>query len=220
LTKADQAILSLIRRLEKTYERPEPMDLSPEDELIYSFLLWEGITPRANAALKRITDAMADVNELRVTRVEGLVGLIGKTYPYAEERAERLLLVLDDVYKREHAVSLDHCVSMSKREGRKYLDSLDAIPPFVAARTALYALEAHAVPLDDRTLDKLIDAGLIEEDATVEKSIAKLERIVKSGDGPAVHELLQAWAEDAEAGVPPAAKKSGSKRRKTAMATR
>jgi hypothetical protein len=211
------AVIPLVKALKKRYGRPEPIEREPEWELVYCFLLWEGLTSRANAAIKRLEDHHADINELRVSRLEDLVALIGKTYPHVEERTERLLLSLHDLYNREHAVSLAACVAMSKRDGRKYLESLDAIPPYVSARASLVILGAHAVPVDDRLLEMLIEAEVLDASTDVERAIAKLERAIKSGDGPEAHDLLQAWAEDADGPIKPGSR-SGAKRsaRKTA----
>lgn len=179
-----------------TKHKPEPLEPhDPIETFILSYLYWDGIASRAELALKRIQSQCIDYNEFRVCDIPEVVGLIGKTYPRAEERAHRLLLGLNDVYRREHEVSLENCVKMPKRDARKYLDSIESIPPFVAARTALVAADAHAIPVDDRTLALLLEAEAIPEGSDCEAAAGILERHIKAADSLQTHILMQAWSE-------------------------
>ena len=207
---SDKGISSLLRKLERAYPVPERVQRTPLEEFILSFLLWEGITQRADHALKRLVDGALDFNELRVTRPDELAAIIGKTYPNADERAERLSLALNDLYRREHAVSLDRIVAMSKRDGRKYIEDLDGMLPYISARISLFALDTHAVPIDDRTLRFLIAEGVVEEGSTIEKAVGKLERHIKSTEAVHTHGLFQQWAE-ADGAIPGAKSRSATR---------
>lgn len=202
---AEKNISTLLRKLKRAFGTIERTEHTPMEEFVLAFLVWEAPTARAEAALKRLLDSAIDINELRVTRVEDLAAIIGKTYPASEERSERLWLAMNDLYKKEHAVSLDRIVAMNKRDARKYLDDLDGMLPFISARIALLAIDAHAVPIDQRTLELLEAEGYIEEDCTIEKAIGKLERHIKSTEAIEAHLLLQQWAENE--GDAPASKK-------------
>lgn len=198
---SEKSISALLRKLDRAFPAPEPVQRTPMEEFVLSFLLWEGVTQRAEHALKRLFDSSLDVNELRVTRPDELASVIGKTYPNVEERSERLHLALNDLYRREHAVSLDRVIAMSKRDGRKYIEDLDAMLPYISARISLFVLDTHAVPIDDRTLRLLIAEGVVEEGSTIEKTVGKLERHIKSTDAVRAHSLLQQWAE-ADGAIP------------------
>ena len=113
-----------------------------------------------------------------------------------------------DVYNREHEVSIASCVSMNKRDGRQYLETIEGAPPFVAARMTLVVLGAHAVPIDDRMMEGMIEAELFEEGTRIDEVASLLERGVRASDGLATYHALQAWA---DAGVPSFTKKSGKK---------
>jgi endonuclease III len=190
-------VSALIDALERKYKlAPPESQRSPLEEFIFSFLLWESSTNRAEYALKRLIDAMADLNELRVTNPTTIAAILGKTYPLAEERAERLTVAMDDVFRREHTIELDGILQQPKRDGRKYVESLDGITPYIAARITLCVLGGHAVPVDERTLKRLIESGVVEEDTLADRASAKLERAIKASDGLRAHTLLQAWAED------------------------
>lgn len=207
MTAIDHAkkINQLLKALRSSVD-PQPAEPRPPiDELVYAFLLWECNAAKAELACKRLYAALVDVNELRVTRPADISAILGKQYPLADERAQRLRAALHEIYLREFAVSLDKAVSLNKRDGRKYIESLEGITPFVAARVSLVALGTHAVPVDTKLNTLLVQAGVIEPDTDVEKSSGILERHIKAGEGLEAHLLLQAWSDDA--GVAPAKRK-------------
>lgn len=171
-------------------------DLEPIRQLVYSFLLWDCSTNRADNAFKRLEDTYVDMNDLRVSRTEEIMGVLGKTYPRADERVARIKAALRDVYLREHAVSLASLREGGKREARKYLESLEGMHHFVAARVALLAMDSHAVPIEERLYAKFLKAGIFEPDTPIEKATGSIERHVKASEGLETYLILQAYSED------------------------
>jgi len=191
---------TFIKSLAKSHKADEPYEaLSPINELIYSFLLWETSSSKANTAFKKLTTTFVDLNELRVTEAEDLADLLGKQYPRADERIQRLLAALNDVYRREHAVGIASCLELSKRDGRKYLETIEGIAPFISARMTLVVLGAHAVPIDDRMLQGMIADDLFDEDAQTADAISAFERAVRASDSMGVYESLQTWSDSGAA---------------------
>jgi hypothetical protein len=217
------AFQSVLDYLKKTYEpAPAMTDLEPIRQLVYSFLLWDCYTNRADNAFKRLEETYVDMNDLRVSRTEEIMGVLGKTYPNAEERVARIKATLREIYLREHAVSLASVREGGKREARKYIDSLEGMHPYVAARTCLLGMDCHAVPIEERLYAKLIKGGVFEEDTPMDKAHGTIERHVKASDGLETYLLLQAYSEDTEtdgtelAGKPGKSKKPSG--RKTSAA--
>lgn len=195
-----KAFDGLIRKLREHHGPVTPTQLSLIDQFVWSFLVWEASLAEAERALRKIQSNVVDYNELRVCLPEETVGIIGPRYPRAQERAMRLRAGLQDIYLREHIVSLDHLADAPKRTARQYLDTLDGVPAFVAGRVFLLGLGGHALPLDERLVEKLKEYQMLEEDTTVERAIAALERHVKAEDAPETHLLLVAWASDENGG--------------------
>lgn len=166
-------------------------------EFIRSFMLWEATTAKADAVLKRLHEAVVDFNELRICLPDELVRTMGERYPRVEERALRMRAALNEIYHRQHAVTLEPLLQMSKREAKEYLDSLEGVPRFVSSRVLLIRLAAHAAPVDGRIAKRLIEADIADAGSTPEAAAAALERKVKAGDLLEVYQLLQAWADDA-----------------------
>jgi hypothetical protein len=162
--------------------------------LVFSFLAWEASTARAVVANKRLHGCVVDYNELRVCLSDELVRMVGDRYPRALERVTRLRSTLNDLYRREHAVTLKSLPDMPKREARQRLDSLEGLPPFVSARMLLLSLGGHAFPLDHR-----IHQALLSEDAAPEnfdEAAAWLERQFRVGEAAPAYTLIEAWMND------------------------
>lgn len=197
-TDRSQKLNALLRGLKSRYEPAEPTAREPIDELIYSMLLWQSNATKADRAMRRIEDAAADVNELRVFRPEHLELILGERYPLVEERCRRIVCVLNEVYKKAHEVSLAPIIAMPKRDGRRALETIEGMPAWVSARLTLLVLGGHAIPVDERTLPALVEVGALEAEPALDpaRASAVLERMVKAADGPGVAALLHAWSED------------------------
>ena len=227
-TEQANAFQRVVDHLTAQYE-PAAADTETEPirQLVYSFLLWDCTTSRADNAFKRIEETYVDMNDLRVSRTEEIMDVLGKTYPDAEERVDRIKASLRDVYLREHAVSLASVREGGKREARKYVESLEGMHPFVAARVCLLGMDCHAVPIEERLLAKLIKAGVFEPDTPLDKASGTIDRHVKASKGLETYLVLQAYSEDTSADgselAPKPAKtkkKSGSKKTTKSKSTR
>jgi len=206
-------IAALIKRLKAEYPpglgaddalscaatTPSPVDPSEPllGEFLRSFLIWESTTIKAAAAMKRIEEAVVDFNELRICFADELSRVMGERYPRVEERALRLRAALNEIYHREHSVTLEPLMALGKREAKEYLDSLDGVPRFVSARVCLLRLGAHTAPVDGRICKRLIEAEITEPGATPDAAAGSLERKVHAGGMGEVYRLLQTWADDA-----------------------
>lgn len=192
---------SFLKALRGALDTPEPVKpaeppADPIDEFIWSFLLWESTAPKAEHALRRIRAATVDFNELRVSLPGEIRAMLGDRYPLVSERAVRLRAALDDIYRKERAVSLARLRSLTKRESRRALDEIEATPAFVAARVQLVSIGGHAAPLDQRTFDLLRREGVFGDDSlTLRDASHLLARHVKASEALRTHLLLQAWAD-------------------------
>lgn len=167
-------------------------------ELVRSFFICESGVAAANAALDAIHASLADYNELRICFPHELSRIVGATDPNFEQRALRLRSALNDIYRREHEISLLHLTTLSKRDGRAYLDSLDGTPPFVAARVALLALNAHAFPVDARLTSLLLAERAIPADLepTSTAQIASwIEHQIRADDAKQAYLNIERWAD-------------------------
>jgi hypothetical protein len=139
---------------------------------------------------------MVDYNEMRVALVDELAGVLGERYPRAMERSARLRSSLNDLYKREHAVTLERVAGMPKRDARTFLESLEGMPPFVAARMILLSMGGHAFPLDERTHKALQEEGAVPADLMLADAAGWLERQFRAGEATEPYLLIEEWMND------------------------
>lgn len=161
--------------------------------LVYSFLLWESTPEQAAAGLERLGESIIDLNDLRVAMPTEIVETAGMRDSRAHERAERLRATLNDIYCREHVVTLARLETVSKREVRDYLDGLEGMPPFVAARMTLLGFGGHAVPLDARLQQLLTSEGVFQAGIPLEQAEHWLERQIRATDAEEIALLLEGW---------------------------
>ncbi|MCC6660960.1 MAG: hypothetical protein IT437_08745 [Phycisphaerales bacterium] len=178
-------------------------------ELLLSFLAWEAGLHRAGPAVRKLVSGIVDMNELRVCHPDELASSLGERYPRGLERCARLRSALNDLYRREHAVTLAPLEPMPKRDARAYLESLEGMTPYVAARILLVSLGGHAMPLDERTHSALLAARAVPADLSLVDAGSWLERHVRAGDALAAHVLLEGWVTEAAA-RPPDKKRPGA----------
>lgn len=170
---------------------PEPWCEPILDELVRSMLLWEAGVKHAASACKRLREACVDENELRICLPDEIAQMLGPRFPAAELHAERLRLALNEVFSREHAMTLASLGELSKRDARSYLESLPSVPGFVRNRVLLLALGAHAMPIDSRISAALKDLGHDHDAGDLDGVAAQLERAVRATDAAHVYAALE-----------------------------
>lgn len=168
----------------------------PTAVLIMSMLLWESTTDKAMAAYERLMTHVVDFNDLRVCMPHETLELIGPRYPRALDRCQRLRAMLRNIYLREHAVSLDRLMGSGKREAKRYVESLEGIVPYVAARLQLLCLGIHAIPVDDQLRIHLIEAEVVDAAIEIPELSNWLTSQIKVADGAAAHYSLQSWVDE------------------------
>lgn len=185
----------------------------PIATLVYGFLLWESNSAAATQALARFREECVDFNELRVCLPEEIVGMLGSRYPFAEERANRLRRSLNDLYRREHKVSLEHAAAMAKREQRTYIENLDGMVPFVAARVLLIHFGQPGVPVDEQLAEVFREQKLVAKEAsTTDIALALTKQYTAVDEALKVHRALVGFADSCWEKDPKAMMKSKSAR--------
>ncbi|MFZ4574961.1 MAG: hypothetical protein ACOYN0_11225 [Phycisphaerales bacterium] len=198
-------LASLLKRLRSRFDAAPPArgtgDAPPTadsivSELVFSMLLWEAATSQARAAYKRLHEAFVDYNDLRAAIDDEVAEVLGEKYPLAAERARRLRAALNDIYRRQHAVSLAHLPELAKRDAKAYIDSIEGVPLFASHRLLLCELHVHALPIDERLRDLLAAEGVLDEANDVHSATAFIERHVHADEASEVASLFQAWSDE------------------------
>jgi hypothetical protein len=186
-------------RFDKLVAQHAPADAAPPNPesgvldalLVNSFLLFDSTSEDAERAQKKLLASFVDLNEMRVARLDDLLAAIGPRYPKAEERMAALKRTLNDLFEREHTVTLDSVAEKNKRDAKQFLSTLAGCPPFVSARVLLVGFGGHAAPLDSMLLERLTESKVFTEPVDLDRAVAGLERHVKATDALATHYAIE-----------------------------
>ena len=179
-TKHAEELKSLLKRVVKEY-KPEPKQpQEPLKALVRGAMSFDVPDSRADEAMKHIDREFVDLNELRVATDLEIQELLGTRYPGIERRVAMITQSLNDIFEREHTLSLDRLKAVSKRDARQFLRELPDIHPFVEAYVMLFAFDGHAFPLDEEILDYLREQGIVEDAATLDDAQRFIEHQLKA----------------------------------------
>ncbi len=223
-TERAEALQALLGHLAKSIDALPPDHAGPPapgtdallHQLVFSMLLWETTLVNARAALRKVQEIAVDFNELRVCLPDEIAEAMGARMPGAEERAERLRAALREVYRREQSLSLTHLTELPKRDARSYLESIEGVPPYVAARVTVLELGGHAFPVDERLRAMLEQVNVADPGASVVEVAGSVERMVRANEVTDTYLLLEAWRQSGRAGKTPARTRSKSASRRKA----
>jgi endonuclease III len=181
-SKHSDALRSLQRQLVRQF-KPDPIEpIEPLKALVRGAMSFDVSDSKADEAMKAIDREFVDLNELRVATELEVQELLGVRYPQIERRVAMITQALNDIFEREHTLSLDRLKGVSRREARTFLRELPDIHPFVEAFVMLFAFDGHAVPIDDEILSMLRDEDVVEEQTTVEEAQKFVEHHLKTGE--------------------------------------
>ncbi|MGB1125444.1 MAG: hypothetical protein ACPG4Q_09575 [Phycisphaeraceae bacterium] len=205
--KQEKAFAAVLKKATSKWSGEEADELEPIAELVFSFLMWNATARQADTAFGKIMAQVVDLNELRVSLTNEIIEMVGVRYPDAQSRIIRMLQSMMEIFDREHDYKMGSLAAKNKREQREYLDTLPGMTPFVAARVALLAFGAHAMPVDDRLLTLLVKAGVFEPGTSAVDAESWLTRQIKAGDAMDAYLALQEWADSQRVTIPSPPKK-------------
>ena len=178
--KHAEELRALMKRLLKEH-RPEPKQpQDPLQALVRGAMSFDVPDARADEAMKHIEREFVDLNELRVATDLEIQELLGTRYPAIERRVEMITRSLNNIFEREHTLSLDRLKTVSKRDARQFLRELPDIHPFVEAYVVLFAFDGHAFPLDEDTAEYLREQKVLEDGASLDEAQRFLEHQLKA----------------------------------------
>ena len=188
-TKHAEELKSLLKRLVKDHKPEARQPQDPLKALVRAAMSFDVPDARADEAMKHIEREFVDLNELRVATDLEIQELLGTRYPAIERRVAMITQSLNDIFEREHTLSLDRLKTVSKRDSRQFLRELPDIHPFVEAYVMLFAFDGHAFPMDEETLDYLREQGIVEDGATLDEAQRFVEHQLKAEE---CHDLFAA----------------------------
>lgn len=181
-TKHAEELKSLHRRLTK---EEKPAARQPQEALralVRGAMSYDVPDTRAQEAMDAIEREFVDLNELRVATELEVQDLLGSRYPNIEQRVGMITAALNNIFEREHTLSLERLRTVSKRDARQFLRELPSMHPFVEAYVMLFAFDGHAFPVDEETAAYLRELRIVEEGTSLEETQKFVEHHLKADE--------------------------------------
>jgi endonuclease III len=166
-TKYADSLHSLHRKLTREHKAQPAEPIEPLQALVRAAMSYDVSDSKADEAVKAIHKEFVDLNELRVATDLEIQELLGVRYPDIEHRVQMITQALNNIFEREHTMSLERLKTISRRDARQFLRELPDIHPFVEAYVMLYGFEGNAFPIDEEILEFLLDEEVIEPETNL-----------------------------------------------------
>ena len=190
---------ALMKRLVKEYKPEDREPQEPLKALVRAAMSFDVSDSRASDAMRAIETEFVDLNELRVATDLEIQELLGVKYPEIEKRVEMITRSLNNIFEREHTLSLDRLKTVSKRDARQFLRELPDIHPFVEAYVMLYGFDGHSFPIDDEILGFFRDQEIVEDATPIDEAQRFVEHHLKAEECHDLFASLRAGGVDGKA---------------------
>jgi len=189
-----------IQRLHRSLSRKYPkvqkvVHDEPVDAIVYAIISAELSEKATESAIKRFADYFVDLNDLRVSQTEEIVGIWGEDTPVTRNIASTITRVLRGVFNEYHKMSLEALKKTGKRPARQILEKIDGTSRFVVDYCMLTSLQGHAIPLTKRMIEYLRNKELVYPDADEQQIGGFLAKQISAKKGYEFYSLLRRESE-------------------------
>ncbi len=189
-------IQRLYRSLSRKYPKVQKViHDEPADAIVYAIISAELSEKATATAIKKYADYFVDLNDLRVSRTEEIVEMLGGNTPVTRTIASTITMVLRAVFNEYHKVSLEALKKTGKRPARHILEKLEGISRFVVDYCMLTSLQAHAIPLTEGIIKYLKSKELVYPDADEQQIAGFLAKQISANKGYEFYALLRRESE-------------------------
>lgn len=214
-------IQKLSRTLSRKYPKVQKKNYDEViDAIVYAIISAETSEKATDSIIKKFTGYFVDWNDLRVSRTEEIVEVIGKDNSVAVGIASNLTTVLNGIFNQFHQVSLEVLKKIGKRPARQALEKIDGISHFVVDYCMLTALGGHAIPLTENIIKYLKSNEYVDPDADQQQIEGFLAKQISAKNGYDFYALLRQESESAKAKKKTKARTTRKKKSKTKTKTK
>ena len=186
----------LYRSLKRKYPKAKKIIYDePVEALIYAIISEKMSEKAAQSAIKRFTGYFVGWNDLRVSRPEEIVEILGADTSVTRDIALALTGALGAVFDRYNTVSLKVLKKIGKRPARQTLEKMNGLSRFVVSYCMLTSLHGHAIPLTKKMIDYLRSKQLIHPDSDEQQIEGFLARQISAENASEFYALLRRQSE-------------------------
>lgn len=167
----------------------------PADALVYAIVSEGMAQAAAQTAVRRLTQHFIDCNDLRVSRTEEMLDVLGQDNPATRAIASRLSAALQYIFYKYNTASLKLLAGIGKRPAKQALEKIEGTSRFMVNYVMLTSLRGHAMPLTAGMIEYLRTNGLVYPTADDENIEGFLERQVPASRAYEFYTLLRRESE-------------------------
>jgi endonuclease III len=191
-------IQKLYRSLSRKY--PKLQKVSHEkviDAMVYAVISAEMSEKQTDSVIRKFADYFVDWNDLRVSRAEEIVEVMGKDTSATMDIALTLTRILTGIFNDYHKVGLESLKKIGKRPAKQALEKIDGVNRYMVDYCLLTALGGHSIPLTDRMIKYLRNNELVNPDADDQQIGGFLAKQISAKNGYEFYVLLRHDSESA-----------------------
>jgi len=159
-------IQRLVRLMKREYGKVRKVTFDePVDALINAVLSENMTDSAAQSSARKLAGYFVDWNELRASRPDEILDVLGKDNIEVGTTISTLTQALYSVFNKYDIVSLKALTQMGKRSAKQALSKLESVSPFVCDYVMLTALQGHAIPLTAKMIEYLREEDLVHPES-------------------------------------------------------
>jgi endonuclease-3 len=162
-------------------------------QFIYGLCRENATREQADEAYQYLCEKFFDWNEVRVSSLRELEEAFDGRDD-AEQRAQRLISFLQEVFEIHFAFDLDKLQKEGLKQAAKKLARYQAANDYVVSWVTQRSLGGHAIPVDAPTLRCARRLGLLEGEPDDAEARASLEHLVPKAKGPLFSDCISTIA--------------------------
>ena len=189
-----------IQKLYRSLKRKGPRAANvtyedPIDALVYAVVSEHITEKQAQTAFKNFTSYFLDLNDLRVSRPEEIMELLGEDKILTRQITLNLKKALQKIFDTHNIVSLIDLKKMGKRPVKETLEKIEGLSSFSVNYCMLTAFGGHSIPLTGKMLEYLKSGEYVHPQATEEEIEGFLTRQIPAKNGYEFYTLLRKASE-------------------------
>jgi hypothetical protein len=189
-----------------------PQYEDPVDALLYATIREFFSETATKKMLTKLSKHFVDWNDMRVSRFEEIIEVLGGDDPVNRTIARTVRKSLNSVFEANDCISLDYFVELGKRKAKEELDKMESVSNYVAAYIILCCMDGHAIPINQRIVDFLKDNKLVHPDSDISDIQGFVERIISTSQGYLFFETIRTMSEGSAKSAPVKAVKKTAKK--------
>jgi hypothetical protein len=208
-------IAKLFRELKQKHSKAKkPVYDDPIESLIFAVIRENCSQTATKPLMRKLQKYFADFNELRVSKTEEIMEVLGSDDDDFHKAADSIKVTLGSIFGKYNNLDLSELNDMGKKLAKKELEGLD-ISRFALNYCFVTFLGGHAIPLTEKMVEYLRSEKLVYPDSTIEQIEGFLERQITAANGFSFYSALSKECQKNKK----AKKKTAVKSKKTTIKT-